>query len=198
MSSPLVATARIDLQYTVSTLPHHFRAYVKDLTVAGSSWTVAQRPSLGAAIDWADAAQGIWDTIRALMPVGSTADSATLQSRSGTIWTPLASYSPTGAVSANTYSPAQQMTLTLRDTGFKKVRVIFLEQTFAIPIHYPSYGGLSGDVLTFAKQFTTNRTVTNAPFEWQVSRSEDYLADFSFVALTTDLNDKVRRARNLQ
>lgn len=197
MSQPLVSTARIDLSYSVSSLLHHLRCYIKNLTVSGASWDIDANPAVGGVLDWALAAQGLWDTLRPLMPTSATVNQASLQSRSGLIWTPLASYSPTGAVSANAYSPAQQATLTLRDTSNFKVRVIVLEQTFPIPAHFPSYGALTGDTLTFAKQFTVQRTVTNAPWEWLVSRGERFLSDFSFVALTTDLNDDVRRARGL-
>lgn len=197
MAQALVSTARIDLHYTVSTKAHVVRVYVKNLTVAGASWNIDGAPVVGGVIDWSAAAQGLWDSVKPLMPSAATVDGANLMSRSGSVWTPLASYTPTGAVSANAYSPAQQMSLTLRDTGTKFVRFLLLEQTFPLPAHFPSYGALTGDTLTMAKQFTVQRTVTNAPFEWLVSRGERFLADFSFVALTTDLNDKLRRARGL-
>lgn len=197
MSQTLISTARMQLSYTIAGLQHKLNLYVKNATPSGGTYDIDVRPSVGGVITFDHAADGIADVLEELMPSGATLDSVALQLLTGSIWNSVYFANPSMTPSANTYVKAQQVTLVLRDTSFFKVKVITLEQTFPLPVHYSSYAALGGDTLNYVKEFTGNNTVTYPPFNWVVSRGERFLADGPFVGLTTDLNDKVRRARGL-
>lgn len=196
MPQAFTATYRIHLTWTMDTQPHSLNAFVKISNASATPPTIKDRSN--ADVDWDDAAQGLADSLAYSMDQNTSAMQATLQHLVNGAWQPVDAASLTITPSSFEGNKGGQVTVTLRDTTFDKVKVVFLEPFWDIPSHYTDPLAGSANVDNTLKQFTPAHTVNNAPFLWMVSRSQDYLhATAAFVAATGALNRKVRRARNL-
>jgi len=200
MSEPLTATARIVFTYTVAGLIHRLRHYCAYNVVLGTNQLV-DRDGI-TTILWTLAAQYLWDKARAIftaatVPVPPIAE---LQARSGLFWNPVEIANLTGVGShAGTYSQASQATFVLRDTLFKKLRVIYLEPALGYVFHSVNGGGLDTALSALADSYGGFDASANAPYRWVKSRGDRFLAATGVSAgFTLDLNDKLKRARNLE
>jgi hypothetical protein len=195
MSNPIVAGYRIDFSYTVLGRSHHRREYC-ELQASGTDPTgyqVLQR-DLTTVTGASVAIDDYWTMLSDSYKAGDTViGNALLEQRSGGVWLPLASYLSTIGLSTTPTWVASQLTITLRDTAFHKVRAIFLEGGFT-----PG-GKTTTPVFGFAnctnvmKGFVGTLAGSVNPFLWVKSRSDLYLAVSPLVSGVSDLNDKVRR-----
>ena len=197
MSQPLVATGRLKVQITVNSLIHTLHAYVRNIQTAGSSFNINSRATDSNDLDWKDAAEGWFESLTYAAPAGITASDITLEQLVSLVWTPLATFTPTVSNESGTALPAGQITLVLRDKLFKKVKVLFLEGNQGAPQHWNSPTGGNAAMQNFTKQWLSTFTVTHAPYNWQVGRSNQFLAASPFVGYTVALNRKLRRRRGL-
>lgn len=199
MSTPLSATGRIVIPYTVSNLLHQAHFYVRNPTLVGSVYQINSRATDANDTLWTDAADGLVESMSYLLPATVTAFSdAVLQIISGTIWNPVSTFTPTATLHlSGSYHPGEQGTLVLRDVNFKKVKVVMMEGNQTIPWHWVDLASMTTEAANFAKQFTSSYTVSHAPYLWMVGRGDQYLRTSSLVGFTIALNRKIRRARGI-
>jgi hypothetical protein len=199
MSVPLSASHRITFSYTIDNLLHKFRAYCA-LVVAGTptGYDVVTRSPLSNI--GADVAIDAYLAFLAPLfrSTVSAYNDATLEQRSGTVWLPLTTYTPsvTPSGSSGAYGPAEQLTISMRDEFFHKVRQEFFEGLWAGPLKTNAKHGFGGPFDALADGLTTDPgTYTDEPWGWIRSRGGFFVQ--SFVSMVVSDNDKVRRARGL-
>lgn len=192
MATPLLATARITLPYTIAGIEHKVHLYVQEhgTTSIDGYLTINTRSGN---ISWAAGIQQWADRYAVIAPSDMVPGTAILEELAGSLWLPVQSYdivdfTPTVTVHKN----AEQDTLTLRDANFKKVRVIMMEGIIGAPAKTtnPSENG-------FLLGYVNSGADVNDPINWQVSRGNDFLSISPFVSFVTTLNRKLRRARGL-
>ena len=198
MSTPLAATHRLDQTYVVDNQTHHMRLYCGVNPSADvTGFNMADRLGGGSI--------GVSQAINALLGLlGPFCDAAhtafgvsTLQILSGSAWLPIATYNsavaPTGVAG---YTPAAQLTLSMRDTAFHKVRNLSLETEVTIPLKTNNPAGFGAPFTAWAQGFTQPQVIgSDLPWLWVRGRSDLYIG--SFVSMVTDANDKLRRARGI-
>lgn len=199
MATPLSATGRISIPYTVAGKLHYQRVFVRGITPVGATYNINSRTLDANDIDWQDAAEAL--VTAAATYLGGTSvimGEAILEQFSDPVWEPLQYHDVSGiSLHAGTYEPAHQVTLVLRDKAFKKVKVVLAEDLVTQLFHFTSEGAAQNLVPDWVKEFTQNNTLTTAPYIWMVGRSDQYLADNPLVGCTGTYNRKFRRARGL-
>lgn len=194
MSTPLSATGRILVPYTIDGFSHVAHAYVKNPQLVGAVYNVNSRATDANDLLWENAAQGFVDALGAIGPTGMSFGTCILQKLISTLWTPLATYSPGFSVTGGTSRPGSQVTLTLRDVNFKKVKVIFLDSIELPPqkVITPTGGDAGMDALVGS--FLSTGAATYAPYKWIVGRGNAYLNTSPFVKVSVRYNETILRA----
>jgi hypothetical protein len=198
MSTQLDATQRLEFHYSVDGANHVFRHYCQ-LVASGdaSGYDLVPRApganfgaSLGIDRLWT-LLQGIFDSSK------TTFGTVILQQLSGVAWNPLSFYvTAVAPTSGSAYVKAGQLTLTLRDMGFHKVRGVWLETVAPVGFKGLTTSAFGAPYTALFNSYTSVGTIANHdPFHWVRGRSDLYLQ--SFVSFVTDLNDKVRRRRGI-
>jgi len=195
MSVPLAAFYRIELEFTVEGIAHKTRAYChRGADIAGVP-TVTARDTVTDGV-WTDRAQGYWDALKQVYASEVTAPQAQFQHFVSGAWNPVDVAALTGAgAGTGSTSPANQLTMTLRDTSFDKVRVVLLETIGGYLGKATTAVGLSGNLGNLSARYTSSHAAADDPFNWQQSRGARYLALSPFVSIVFDTNNKMRRAR---
>ncbi len=201
MSDPhaIVATGRISIAFTVNSQSHKLRAYVRQPTVVGASYNINTRTTDSNDLDWKLAAEALFNSVTYAMSDANSAQEAVLELRSGSIWTPTQVYSPfvTFNGTPGAAAVATETTLVLKDIQFNRFKIIVLEGLEAAPQHWNVWNGGDTAMDNFTKQFLSNFTVTNAPYNWLVSKYNQYISSSGFVGVTVSLNRRIRRRRGL-
>jgi len=199
MATTLAALGRITISYQVdSTFTHKLRAYVRNPQLVGSNWMINSRTTDSNDLDWTFAADGLMETMTYLLTLAALFGAALLETRSGSVWQPRATFTFTRTHhGSGTLQPAAQYTLTLRDTLFRKVKVILLDDIYPglAKSTDPDAGIAASD--NFNLQFRSGATVTAPPYSWMVGRGNTYLAVSPVVSWVAATNRKMRRARGL-
>lgn len=197
MATALAATARIVTNYEVSGILHTHHAYIRGLTLVGGVWMHNSRALDNNDQVWTDSAQAIASTIGAVMVSAVVFGTSILQKLISGVWQPEDVSTPTVSPSGGALAPASQITVTLRDKLFHKVKITVMEANQLPPQHWIDPLGGAANLDTFIAQFLPTFTVSNAPYGWLVGRGNQYLADNPFVAATLTYNKKMRRRRGL-
>lgn len=199
MSVTLSATGRITVPVTYANLQHKIRVYARNPQAVGGSFNINTRATDANDLDWTDAVDALIEAVSYMYANTATFGDASLEHRDGSIWTLLANYTPAGTTHfTGANNEGWQITSVLRDITLKKVKLVMLEGNAGALLHVGSYSGFgAGTYLNFIKEFTINKTLTNAPYNWMVSRGNQYLNTASFVGLTVTPNKRVRRRRGL-
>lgn len=199
MSTPLTATYRVTFNYTVDGLHHKMRTY---LGVAASGdvtgFNVVDRLAVGT-LGLSVAMDALWTLFKPLYSAAhTTLDQAVLEQHVGIAWLPVATYQTAIVATGGALpTPAAQMTMSMRDTAFHKVRNLTLESEVTIPLKTSIPAGFGAPFTAWANGFTQVQPFANSsPWLWVRGRSNLYLG--SFVSMVTDANDKLRRARGIQ
>lgn len=200
MPTTLAANFRVDINYSINGITHVWRGYCDVIDPTTDPIELVGRPGRTPG-DWRDVAQASWDTMRAIFQDTATGGvSATLLQRDDTVWNPIDFVTLTGAGSSSSATkPAQQLTYVLRDTSLKKIRWILMETVQNYVGHFGNGtgGGTAQDTIT-ATLNAAGSTDTDF-YSWQKSRGNFFFAASGTVAgLTYDLNDKLKRSRNLE
>ena len=197
MSGPTTGIGRITIPYTVSSLTHMCRMYVKNPALAAGTWNIDIRPDIGGVADWALAAQGLADAISFILATGVTVGTALLEELSGTGWLPRDTATVTLPNLSGTGATASQATLTLRDENFTRPKIVVMEVNNLGPIKIstPLGGGANFD--GFIDAFLGSSSVAQRPWFFMVNQHENFLLDTPFVSTTITYNRKLRRARGL-
>jgi cytosine/adenosine deaminase-related metal-dependent hydrolase len=197
MSAPNIGIGRIAIPYTVSGLTHVSRMYVTGLALVGSTWEIDVRPTPGGAIDWADAAESLANAMSSMLATGVTPGTALLEEYSSTGWLPRATAAVTFPNLSGSTATASQLTLTLRDTAFKRPKFVLMEVNNPGPLKFtnPTAGGANLDA--FFAEFLNVGVTANRPWFVMTNMHESYLQEEPFVSATITYNRKLRRARGL-
>lgn len=196
MSQSRLATSRIMLPYTTSGITHKAYAYCK-ANLVGSDWMIDDRAGGGSTLAFEDCADA-WGGSHAEISVTSDTVFGTLelQQKSGSSWVTKAVKvypgTPSGGGSLVTCS---QVTLTLRDSQFNKIKVVMLDTSVGYPnqIRTPTAGSTAMD--NFIKHFNSDNTAAADPYNWIVSLSNHFLTDEPFVSVSVTLSHLVERMR---
>lgn len=199
MTTPLAATHRIEFQYVVDGDAHKWRIYVG---LGGASTPLAPTVQLRAPLveqALSLVADGFWDAIAGDYKASTASfGDAILQEYSGGAWLPYAVYTTAlVGTSSSPYIPAGQVTTTMRDSAFHKVRFIALESDGAIgkkTVHIAD-GSIMNTPFGHSLLGTTGGAPLGMIWNWARGRSDLYLA--SPIAMVSDLNDKLRRRRGI-
>jgi hypothetical protein len=199
MTTPLAATGRIYVPYTIDGLAHHLFAYVRNPQLVGGVYQINSRTTDANDTTFAHAADGLIEAMTYLHSTSVAYGDAVLQLLVSGVWNPVASHTFAGTshLTGTGYIQGLQSTLTLRDVDFNKVRVIVMEANFggASKSVTTSFYGDARD--TFIKQWTSVYTLTYAPYLWQVGRGNHYLQTSPLVSYIQAFNRKLRRARGI-
>ncbi len=199
MSQPLLATARLEFLYVVNSFNHRLNTYMAYNDVLGQH-QMNDRDGITTVL-WTLGAQYLWDKVRGVYSAAGlpAAAQVSLFSRSGSIWNLIDVAALTGIGSGSgTVALANQSTWVVRDTAFKKIRFVLLEDLYGYAFHVQN--GISGSAPLDDVTKMINGTDTNAsaPFRWMKSRGDRFIAATGSIAgLTQDLNDRLKRARGL-
>lgn len=197
MSVPLLASARMHFMYTIAGLQHVMNLYCAAVEVSGV-YNVGL--NAGGNITVQQAADAVGSGMCPMLTAADcTSFTATLQTLTGGVWFPRSTVVVAGTLAASgTTIKGGQVSLVLRDISNHLMKVILLESQAPVGFRTTSPAGLSTAASNFYKLFSvTSGTVTNRPALWAVSRGDNALFAEPMVGFTTDLNDKVRRARGL-
>lgn len=204
MATPLTAVNRIDFVYVIDGLTHHNVRYC-DWDGSTSSPTLARNGG-GSAITLQDAADAWANALAQVLAVGDAQTASyTLQEYSSGAWLDRV-FGTTDIDSdwTNPRIPASQITLVLRDTDFKFIRMQVFESAQPMPYHFSALGSNTGPLHTFSSRlwnmcynFDSAGEAGLNCWDWVKSRGNNFLATTAFVGVTGDFNDKVRRARGL-
>lgn len=197
MSTPLSAVNRIEFQFIVDGQPHRFRHYCRvAASLDPSGYSVNARPP-GTPIGVSVAVDRVWTLLAPIYPAANSSfGSAVIQQFSGGAWLPIAAWNTAVTPSAGfAYVKAGQLTMTMRDSAFHKVRAIWLEQGAPIPFKTTSPTGGGAQLNAIAAGYTSPSAIAFDPGLWVRGRSDLYIS--SFVSFVTDLNDRVRRTRGI-
>lgn len=200
MSQPLLATNRVSLKYTVAGLQHVWRAYVNAGALIGGFPSFVDRNGLNTS-NWHAAYTAWWAILASMWPASAVpAPQATFEQLSGTLWNPIDVLTlPGGGSGGGVYQPAQESTWVIRDSAFKKLRIIFLEISQPYLGHAATGYALSVPTDNVTAGYDGTSTAAAMPFMWQVSRGNRYVLPSGSVAgLTFDQNRKLKRVRHYE
>lgn len=195
MATTLAATGRIVFPYTCSSQPHIFHMYVRNPQLVGGNWLINSRTTDANDTDWTAAADRIGHAWDYAVGTGTTYGVAQLQTRSGLVWTTVATHTVTPGALGGSITLTTQLTMTLRDTSFRKVKVDVMEGRAGYLFHTTDPLGGDATMDNFTNCFCIGTGHAADPFNVMVGRGNAYLTVNPFVALTVCPNRKLRRAR---
>lgn len=196
MSQAFTATWRMFLPYTVDGVLHKAYALCR-IALDGSDYKLEDRVSGANAYVWTLGAEKYGLAMGQCVPSGVTYGTMELQHKVGFIWQTQDTHTYSGSPGASTYVKGSQITLTLRDSAFNKVKIVELDITQQLPAKYNAWNGGSSSLDAFVGPFTENSTDDHDPWHWIQSRSMHFLADSPFVSVKLTLNSQLENKRGV-
>ena len=195
MSTPLVPNWRVTIPYTVSGRTHKMRFYTGDAVLDSGTYKIPDRTAVS--FDWSLGLTSVIGNMANIMSGGDSVGQPSLEELVGGIWqtravTAAPTFSPTGAPVLSS-----QMTLVLRDTNFKQIKVVVLDTGLQPPAHAVSLAGVDTAGAFFVTEFMPTHGDAHSPYTWIVGRSGAYLSTAPFIGYTLALNRRIRRVRGL-
>lgn len=196
MSQPLLATGRIILPYTHVGFTHHLHAYVRNPQLVGAVWQINSRATDANDTPWTNAATALALSFSYLLQLTDVFGTVLFQTLVSAVWITQATTTVANVNGSGTGQAAAEGTLMLRDKLFKKVKVVVMEPNVVPPLKANTYNPAGVDPGNlFIRQWTPDFTIAVAPWNWQVGRGNQFLAQAPFVSEVFTLNRKMRRAR---
>lgn len=186
---------RITIPYTINSLPHVTRFYVKQPTPTGGTYNIFGRFSVTADIPWKDAADQFAAAISYLLPATLTPDTVLLEQFDGLVWVLRETHTTTFPNVAGSTQVAGQYTATFRDAAAKLLKIVILEGNRPYPARNTSVTGGSGAEDSFLQEFTSSALTSPSPWATVVSHREQFLQAAPFVSSRTTLNEKLEKQR---
>jgi hypothetical protein len=197
MSTNLVATARIVVPYTVSGRLHKARAYCKGATLVGADWYINSRTTDANDQLWSDAAEQFGYVVGLMLPSSVSYGALYLETLQSAVWVAVAFHTDTLTPGADALVPYSQVTVTLRTTDNKKVRIEVLDTNQ--PLFQQSKLITAGNAGMDAAllELTPGHVSAHAPYVWQVGRNNQYLNTTPFVSVSSWHNRKLAAAQGV-
>jgi hypothetical protein len=195
MATPLTATYRLHIPYISQGRAHVQHQYVRIATLTPTI-TLRARDGVTETL-WTDVVDGIVPGIAETLPAGSSFGAVTLENLAGVVWNPIASYTAAAPVVAGTAFPATQLTVVMRTTTFKKIRLQVMDLKYAAPGHWIDRTLAPGGVVGYLSRYDGLVASGTDAWFYAVGRDNSYLQTSPFAGITIDLNDKLRRAAGL-
>lgn len=196
MGQALLATWRVLQHYSVSGVDHTLHLYAKGVVAGGSDHTLHTRNSTD--INFQDVATNLKNEIGALFGAGISWGSTELQQLTTGRWLTQRVWTVTAPAGSGTAKLGSQVTITLRSSTILPVKVIMLDTNEQPPFRYIDPAGgdanLDGVIAAFMPKETP---VAEDPYNWMVSRENQYLSTSPFVSVSADINRKVKKAHGL-
>jgi hypothetical protein len=171
--------------------------YVTQPSLAGSTWEIDVRPSVGGTIDWADAAESLANCMSSALPTGATPGKAVLEEYSVTGWLARATAAVTFPNLSGSANLAMQITLTLRDSNFTRPKQVLMEGNQVAPAKFTSPTGGAGGLDAYIAEFLNTGSTANRPWFVMTNQHGFFLQESPFISVTLTFNRKLRRARGL-
>lgn len=185
MAQPFLATFRIYYPYHYEGRYHKGYQFCKAHLI-GSAYKIIDKSNND--LDPDDCAQRgkIW--FSGLLPSTGYIGTPELQEKLGNIWVTRQALTITGASGGSSIFPGSQVTATLRDSAFNKVKLVCLDTNQTPPQRLTTTTG--GDTYMDAAlaPFLQEAADPADPFLWMVSRSNHYLNATPFVSVKVTLN----------
>lgn len=197
MSGPSLGIGRITIPYTVNGLTHVSRMYVSNPSLAGSTWEIDVRPSVGGTIDWADAAEALANCMSSALATGTTPGTALLEEWSSTGWLLRDTATVTFPNLSGSTNPAMQITLTFRDSNFTRPKQVLMEGNQVAPVKYTSPTAGPGGLDGYISEFLNTGTTVNRPWFVMTNQHGFFLQESPFISARLTFNHKLERARGL-
>lgn len=194
MPTTLAALGRIVVQYQTGGVNHRHVAYVRNPQTGGSTYKINTRASDANDLDWEDASDGLTNIIANAIATGAVFGSSLLQERSGTIWNTVSTHTISDTPSGGSYIAGSQIVVSLRDTAFRRVKVVLEDSAEAAPQRSISPTGGDSHMDNLISGYLSTHSNPNDPFAWIVGRANAYLNLGPFISFSVDINRKVKRA----
>lgn len=198
MAQALVAEFRVVITYTVVGKPHVQRSYCQVEDISDVVPNLIGRDS--DLTEWTDCAQGWWDEMRGIVDNSAIGANAVLEQRTGAIWFPMKSVALTDNGAGSVETLASQYTLVVRDTAFKRIRVIIMEPGTGLYVGHSANGlGITELTDDVANAWNGENADLTMPYNWAKSRGDRYVLGSGAIAGGTyDLNDRMKRERGYE
>lgn len=196
MSQPLLATWRVEQNYSVGGVAHLWHAYVKNVVPGGTDHTIGDRNA--GTVTFLDVATAIKNTIGGIFGAGITWGGCELQQFSSGRWLTQRVWQVAAPGGVGTAKLGSIVTLTLRDTSVLPVKAVFLDTNQQPPFHYidPTAGDNALDSL--CSVFGDRSSSDNFdPWYWMVSRGNRFLNTSPFVSVSCDIDRITKKAHGL-
>lgn len=199
MTTTLVAAGRLKIAYTPGAgFTHLMHCYIRNVQLVGAVYVANSRATDANDSPVSDIVTAFIETFSYLWPLGTTVADTLLELRTGSVWNPAASYTFTGTNHAiGALWPASQLTVVLRDTMFRKVKVEILDTNQNALQHDATLTGGSAQMDSLLQQCSSGATLPGAPYSCLVGRGNTFLNTNPLVSWTIAHNRKLRRARGL-
>ncbi len=194
MATTLAALGRIVVPYQVGGVNHRFVAYVRNPQTGGSTYKVNTRATDANDLDWEDASDGLTNILANAIATGAVFGASALQLRSGLIWNTVSTHTVSDTASGGGYVPGSQITVSLRDTAFRRVKVVLEDTGQAAPQRSISPTGGDSHIDNLIGGYLPTHGNPNDPYVWQVGRGNAYVNLGPFISYSVDINRKVKRA----
>ena len=197
MSVPITATHRLTLPVTVLGVVHKIRVYCNltpsgDVTGFDAQARIAPNDPLSLAIDaWLTAMSPLYNSAQAAF------GTVLIEQYVAPIYNIVGTYlSAVVTSSATATRPCIGVYMSMRDTGFHRVKQYILDTYAGGPSKAVSHVAFDAAFDAWVNAFTTpGAPATHKPYRWVVGRSGLFIA--SWISLVSADNDKQRRVRGL-
>lgn len=194
----IVANWRITLNYTVESLAHKQRLYVKHAAPYGGSFYIQSRVSAGDDLPVENVLDDYTDTLAAMMGSTFLMGACIVEERVGTVYIPRFSYTPTTTPSALVFADwAKEATVTFYDTNMNRFKITVMEPHVPSPAHGRSYSAADANFKAWIQTFQGTPAGSYQPTYWLVSKYGKYINQTGFISYSVTYNKKLRRARAL-
>jgi hypothetical protein len=192
--TPIAATGKLRIKYEVGELLHHIDFFVDVDETTPDNWLILPNP--GAVISATGGAVGqiFWDLVRPLFPTSTPAPTWELFQRDVNIYIPRDGGALTGAGTAiSAYKTAAQATLTFRNASQVLLRMQLMETVLGYPDSRPL-------PTTEPNIIALTNSMIEAPDDANLAsyiKARGLGANFSARFFSSDINQKIRRARGV-
>lgn len=199
MSTPLGASLRIELRYSVNAILHKYRGYVTNDPVPATPRHLIKRDGVTSVV-WTTVAQDWWNVAKAFYVAAVQPPLAVLEALVGgtNIWQPVDTFQTVGVgTNVGVTQTCQQATWVLRDQNFHPIHAEWFETAVGGWTDH-SANGLGSSMDAWTNTYNGTLVATNNFYNFQVGRSGLIIAVSGSVAgWTLTANRKLRRRRGL-